>query len=100
MVLRMISWRPTARSRAGCAPQRHRCRPDTRPTNSDPIALPAGQNGAVTQLAQTPPPPYYAVVFTSRRNEQPGDGYAETAERMFELAAAQPGFLGYDTAHS
>ena len=47
-----------------------------------------------------PDPPYYAVIFTSRRNEQPGDGYAETAERMFELAWDQPGFLGYETARS
>jgi len=40
------------------------------------------------------------VIFTSRRNEQPGDGYAETADRMFELAWEQPGFLGFDTARS
>jgi heme-degrading monooxygenase HmoA len=47
-----------------------------------------------------PDPPYWAVIFTSRRDEQPGDGYAETADRMFELAREQPGFLGFDTAHS
>ena len=45
-------------------------------------------------------PPYWAAIFTSRRNEQAGDGYAEVADRMFELAGCQPGFLGYDTAHS
>ena len=50
--------------------------------------------------SEYPEPPYWAVIFTSRRDEQPGDGYAETAERMFTLAHAQPGFLGYDTAHS
>lgn len=45
-----------------------------------------------------PEPPYYAVVFTSRRREQPGDGYGETAARMEELAHEQPGFLGIDSA--
>jgi heme-degrading monooxygenase HmoA len=48
----------------------------------------------------TPAPPYYAVIFTSRRNEQPGDGYGETAEAMFALAQSQPGFLGFDTART
>ena len=50
-------------------------------------------------LATTPTPPYYAVIFTSRRNVQPGDRYDETAARMLSLAAEQPGFLGVDTAH-
>ena len=54
----------------------------------------------MTSPATTPPPPYYAVIFTSRRNEQPGDGYAETADRMFALAQEQPGFLGFDTART
>ena len=48
-------------------------------------------------FANTPPPPYYAVIFTSERT--PGDnGYAETAARMVELAAAQPGLLGVESA--
>jgi heme-degrading monooxygenase HmoA len=47
--------------------------------------------------APTPPAPYFAVIFTATRNEQPGDGFAETDERMFALAREQPGFLGYDT---
>lgn len=47
--------------------------------------------------AQTPAPPYYAVIFTSVRAD--GDaGYAETAERMVSLASTQPGFLGFETA--
>jgi heme-degrading monooxygenase HmoA len=52
------------------------------------------------QLATTPPPPYYAVIFTSLRRERPGDGYEPTAARMFELARRQPGFLGVDTARA
>ena len=54
----------------------------------------------VTEPARTPEPPYYAVIFTSRRNEQPGDGYAETFERMFALAQEQPGYLGYESARA
>lgn len=47
--------------------------------------------------AQTPQPPYYAVIFTSVRTE--GDnGYAETAQQMLSLAAEQPGFLGFESA--
>ena len=49
------------------------------------------------EIATTPPPPYYAVIFTSLRTE--GDhGYADTARRMLELAREQPGFLGFETA--
>jgi heme-degrading monooxygenase HmoA len=48
--------------------------------------------------ARTPEPPYYAVVFTSVRSAADGDGYGEMAERMEELAAAQPGFLGIESA--
>ena len=47
--------------------------------------------------SRTPTPPYYAVVFTSVRSPAEGDGYAEVAERMIELAAAQPGFLGVES---
>ncbi|MFE8991423.1 antibiotic biosynthesis monooxygenase family protein [Streptomyces collinus] len=47
--------------------------------------------------ASLPAPPYYAVVFTAVRTA--GDnGYAETSDRMMELAADQPGFLGVDSA--
>jgi heme-degrading monooxygenase HmoA len=47
-------------------------------------------------FALTPEPPYYAVVFASQRKD--GDhGYGATADRMVELAAQQPGFLGVET---
>jgi heme-degrading monooxygenase HmoA len=48
-------------------------------------------------LARTPAPPYYAVVFSSLRTSADGDGYAAMAERMVELAATQPGFLGVES---
>src|SRR5882672_7898943 len=48
-------------------------------------------------IARTPAPPYYAVIFSSLRTE--GDhGYGRMAERMVELAAHQPGFLGVESA--
>lgn len=50
----------------------------------------------MTTPANTPEPPYYAVIATSIRTE--GDnGYSEAAEQMRELASKQPGFLGFDT---
>jgi heme-degrading monooxygenase HmoA len=48
-------------------------------------------------LARTPEPPYFAVIFTSRRTAV-DDGYDAMADRMVELASRQPGFLGVDSA--
>lgn len=43
--------------------------------------------------------PYYAVIFSSLRT--PGDdGYGATAQRMEELAASMPGYLGVESARS
>lgn len=50
------------------------------------------------RFARTPAPPYYAVIFSSRRRGDDGDGYAEAAARMEELVRAQPGFLGAESA--
>ena len=49
-------------------------------------------------VAKTPEPPYYAVIFTSLRTEV-DDGYSAMAEKMVELAAFQPGFLGVESAY-
>ncbi len=49
------------------------------------------------QIAQTPQPPYYAVIFTSLRTDV-AEGYGETAVHMLNLAAQQPGFLGVESA--
>ncbi|MCP1313682.1 MULTISPECIES: antibiotic biosynthesis monooxygenase [unclassified Halomonas] len=51
----------------------------------------------MTQIAKTPEPPYYAVIFTSELGENTR-GYGEMAERMVALAAEQPGFLGMESA--
>ena len=47
-------------------------------------------------FASTPKPPYYAVIFTSQRRDGDG-GYGVTADRMVELAAQQPGYLGVES---
>lgn len=47
-------------------------------------------------FARLPEPPYYAVIFSSRRNAVDDAGYAAAAQRMVDLAAQQPGFLGIE----
>jgi heme-degrading monooxygenase HmoA len=48
-------------------------------------------------FARLPPPPYYAVVFTSRRNGLDPAGYDAAATRMVDLVRLQPGFLGVES---
>lgn len=50
-------------------------------------------------IAETPKPPYYAVIFSSIRTE--GDhGYEAMAEKMMDLAKQQDGFLGVESARN
>ncbi len=48
-------------------------------------------------IANTPKPPYYAVIFSST-NTKDLEGYSETADLMVELASRQEGFLGVESA--
>lgn len=48
-------------------------------------------------FATLPKPPYYAVIFSSRRNDRDEEGYGATAQRMIELVQQQPGFLGVES---
>ena len=48
-------------------------------------------------IAQTPKPPYYAVIFTSIKTDNDND-YKEMAKKMLELAKQQDGFLGVESA--
>lgn len=50
-------------------------------------------------FANTPNPPYYAVIFTSLRDNE-DKGYGKMADKMMALAKEQPGFLGVDSARS
>ncbi len=47
-------------------------------------------------IAATPQPPYYAVIFTSQKMSIDNADYSQAAQRMSELAALQPGYLGME----
>jgi heme-degrading monooxygenase HmoA len=49
-------------------------------------------------IAETPVPPYAAVIFTSLRSGDDDVGYAAMAAEMEELAKAQVGYLGIESA--
>ncbi|GAB2491112.1 antibiotic biosynthesis monooxygenase family protein [Algoriphagus taiwanensis] len=48
-------------------------------------------------IAKTPPPPYFAVIFTSLRTEI-DENYSEMATWMVQLAQEQEGYLGHESA--
>ena len=50
-------------------------------------------------MTELPEPPYYAVIFISKLNED-AQGYEAMADRMVELARSQPGFLGLESARN
>ena len=53
----------------------------------------------IKEIAQTPVPPYYAVIFTSKRTD--GDnGYSQLSDKMNEMVKDQPGFLGFESARN
>jgi heme-degrading monooxygenase HmoA len=51
----------------------------------------------MSSLADTPKPPYYAVIFSSTLKGH-DDGYEAEANKMVALAEQQPGFLGIESA--
>jgi len=53
-------------------------------------------NPSVSPFASTPEPPYHVVVFSSLLTTGE-NGYGAVADRMVELAAGQPGFLGVES---
>ncbi len=50
-------------------------------------------------IANTPNPPYYAVIFSSVNTANVID-YSDTANLMVELARKQDGFLGIESARN
>ena len=48
-------------------------------------------------FAGTPEPPYYAVIFTTMRVNDPNDGYAEMSERLEKMVCDQPGYIGMES---
>jgi heme-degrading monooxygenase HmoA len=55
------------------------------------------KEAAVPGIANTPEPPYFAVIFTNLRTEREEE-YQATAARMEKLASRQPGYLGFESA--
>lgn len=48
-------------------------------------------------IASTPNPPYYAVIFSSKRKQTRNeDQYNQMVQKMMELAKQQKGFLGIE----
>ena len=50
-------------------------------------------------IAETPEVPYYAVIFTSVKNEE-DHGSSETAAKLVAKAQKQEGFLGLESARN
>lgn len=48
-------------------------------------------------IACTPEPPYYAVIFTSKRSASDERGYGVMAQRMVDLGSRYDGFLGIES---
>ena len=53
----------------------------------------------MSEIANTPTPPYYAVIFSSITSDNL-QGYANVAEEMVQLASQQSGFLGIESARN
>lgn len=51
----------------------------------------------MSNFADTPAPPYYAVIFSSLRTTGDEEAYSAMAARMLALAAQQPGYLGVES---
>jgi heme-degrading monooxygenase HmoA len=47
-------------------------------------------------IANSPEPPYYAVIFSSHLSEADPE-YHIASQRMQDLAAQQPGYLGFES---
>jgi heme-degrading monooxygenase HmoA len=50
-------------------------------------------------IANTPSPPYYAVIFSSTRTDV-DNSYSEMADLMIELASQELGFLGVESVRN
>jgi len=48
-------------------------------------------------IINTPKPPYYAVIFTSKKADE-DKGYDKMSNKMIELVSQQDGFLGFESA--
>ena len=51
----------------------------------------------MSNIINTPKPPYYAVIFTSTKIDE-DKGYDKMSDRMVKLVSQQDGFLGFESA--
>ncbi|RXK13085.1 antibiotic biosynthesis monooxygenase [Halarcobacter mediterraneus] len=51
----------------------------------------------MSNISDTPKPPYYAVIFTSIKIDE-DKGYSKMSDKMVELVSQQDGFLGFESA--
>lgn len=49
------------------------------------------------RFAQTPDPPYWAVMFTNQRTSRETPEYERMAETLARIAPDQPGYLGIES---
>lgn len=49
--------------------------------------------------ADTPKPPYYAVIFTSKLKDSP-DGYDQMSDHIEDMIKDQDGYLGMESARN
>ncbi|MDN3686341.1 antibiotic biosynthesis monooxygenase family protein [Cyclobacterium jeungdonense] len=49
-------------------------------------------------ISNTPPTPYYAVIFTSIKSPEAGEDYSDMAREMDALVTEQSGYLGHESA--
>ena len=52
----------------------------------------------MSDIANSPEPPYIAVIFTNILDLDQSDDYAQTADDMVALAEKQDGYLGHESA--
>lgn len=50
-------------------------------------------------IAETPAPPYYAVIFTNGLTDNT-EGYEAMADKMCEMALQSPGCLGFESVRN
>lgn len=50
-------------------------------------------------ISETPPPPYWVVVFTTVRTPTDPEGYAAASAEMWQLVREQPGYLAMDSVY-
>ena len=51
----------------------------------------------MSQFANTPEPPYYAVIFTSIKSHE-DNGYEKMSQKILKILKNQEGFLGFESA--